>query len=330
MNELVTIAIPTLNRVDYLRLAVSSALGQTYRNIEVIVSNNASTDQTMNMLSMIIDTRLTVIVQQETIGMMDNWNHCLARATGMYFLLLSDDDILEPNAIEEMLHAYEESDREGKGIGFVWSAATNIDGEGNVIEMKAEPEPPESAESLLRMYFECKHDVRLYPCAILFRTRDLDPGYDLRFPLAADTAQWMRSIIKYGSAKYISAKLVRYRMHHNTTLKTNPSVWCNEYSALKSYVLNQLKARGENIYGLAEDVRYSEKRRNVRLTLGMIKLAYRDRKGRALLEYMKNIRVFRGFFGAVSLAKGILIVIMPRTLECWLRRCLLGNIRNSE
>lgn len=67
--SLVTVGIPTRNRKDYLALAVESALTQTYKEIEVLVSDNASTDDTLRYLHGIDDSRLVVLEQQTNMGM---------------------------------------------------------------------------------------------------------------------------------------------------------------------------------------------------------------------------------------------------------------------
>jgi glycosyltransferase involved in cell wall biosynthesis len=328
MNSKVTIAIPTYNRAAYFRIALDSAMAQTYSNLEIVVSNNACTDDTAAVLASIDDPRMRVVVQPSTVSMMENWNACLNAASGKYFLLLSDDDILEPTAIAEMVDALEDSARRGSEAGFVWCAAKTIDRYGKELPIEDAPPLSGTAKDMILTYFEGKRDLRLYPCATLFRKEDLAPGYDLRFPLAADTAQWIRAIIKYGTARYVSGRLVRYRMHQNTTLKTRPDVWCKEYAALAEFVISELQANGYNGWDFSRDIRETEHRRNVRMTIGMIKLSLRDKKLQALSEYRDNYRNFTSLFGLVALIKGALIIMMPRYLESWLRRCMKPSSRS--
>jgi len=107
MNRpLVTIGIPTFNRSAYLAEAVQSAVNQSYRNLEIIISDNGSTDDTAAFLSKQKDERIVVIRHQENRGMVYNWNACLSRATGKYFLLLSDDDVLESNAVTVLMSKF--------------------------------------------------------------------------------------------------------------------------------------------------------------------------------------------------------------------------------
>ena len=60
-NPKVSIGIPTYNRSSYLKTAIDSALCQTYNNLEIIVSNNGSNDDTIEVLSNYTDERLTVV-----------------------------------------------------------------------------------------------------------------------------------------------------------------------------------------------------------------------------------------------------------------------------
>jgi glycosyltransferase involved in cell wall biosynthesis len=266
-------------------------------------------------------------VQPTNVGMMGNWNACLNAASGKYFLMLSDDDILEPTAIAEMVEALEESARRGSEAGFVWCAAKTIDRDGNTLPVEDEWHPPEGAKELILTLFEGKRDLRLYPSGTMFRKDELAPGYDLRFPLAADAAQWIRAVARYGTSKYLNRRLVRYRMHQNTTLKTRPDVWCKEFAALSEFAIDELRTNGYAGWDFAGDIRGTEKTRNVRTTIGMIKLSLRDRKLQALSEYWGNYRTFTSFFGLVSLIKGVLILLMPKTLESWLRRRMLSVSR---
>lgn len=79
----VTIAIPTRNRVGYLRLALDSAQQQTLEDIEIVVSDNRCTDGTAEMLAAMTDPRLCVLYQKQDLSMVENWNSCVAAATGL-------------------------------------------------------------------------------------------------------------------------------------------------------------------------------------------------------------------------------------------------------
>jgi glycosyltransferase involved in cell wall biosynthesis len=95
-DPFVTIAIPTFNRAALVKSCIAAALAQSYPYFEVFVSDNASTDDTPNVLKAFDDRRLRSTRQQTNIGLVGNWNACLAQAKGEYVVFVSDDDIVEP------------------------------------------------------------------------------------------------------------------------------------------------------------------------------------------------------------------------------------------
>ncbi len=80
---------------------VTSAFKQSYQNIEVLVSDNASTDDTLTVLKSISDKRLRVLSSPENVGAVENFSKCIREARGDYLVLLSDDNFLEPDFLEK-------------------------------------------------------------------------------------------------------------------------------------------------------------------------------------------------------------------------------------
>jgi glycosyltransferase involved in cell wall biosynthesis len=102
-SPLVTIAIPTFNRASWLGGCVAAALAQTYQHFEVLVSDNASTDDTALILGRINDRRLRVVRQPTNIGLIENWNATLAEAKGDYIVFVSDDDRIVPGLLQRCM-----------------------------------------------------------------------------------------------------------------------------------------------------------------------------------------------------------------------------------
>lgn len=110
---LLTIGIPNFNYGRYLKKAVDSALATNRQDIEVIVADNCSTDDSRQVLESYSDSRLRCHFHSHNIGMYANWNFLLNEACGKYFKLLQSDDWLEPNFFEVFfaeLDKYTESD----------------------------------------------------------------------------------------------------------------------------------------------------------------------------------------------------------------------------
>jgi glycosyltransferase involved in cell wall biosynthesis len=100
MNEppRISIALPVYNGERYLAQAIGSILDQTYRDFELIISDNASTDATEEICRSFEaqDGRVRYIRQPRNIGASPNFNICYALASGEYFKWAAHDDYLEP------------------------------------------------------------------------------------------------------------------------------------------------------------------------------------------------------------------------------------------
>ena len=113
---LLTIAIPTYNRSKCLGRAIDSALSQVGVNLEVIVSDNASSDDTLSVMSKYKDnTNVKYIRNSFNIGAVANYNQCLNKASGVYFMILGDDDWLSENYAQSLIDTLK--DRNGVFFG---------------------------------------------------------------------------------------------------------------------------------------------------------------------------------------------------------------------
>nr|WP_321228512.1 glycosyltransferase family 2 protein [uncultured Psychroserpens sp.] len=103
---LVSICIPTYEGSEFLLEALNSALVQTYKNIEIIISDDASKDNTLVIVESFkskTDIPIRVFHHQPN-GIGANWNNCIKNSNGDFIKFLFQDDILYPNCIEKMMH----------------------------------------------------------------------------------------------------------------------------------------------------------------------------------------------------------------------------------
>jgi glycosyltransferase involved in cell wall biosynthesis len=152
-KPLVSIGMPTYNRADgYLPLALDSALEQDYPNLEIIVSDNASTDGTEELIRSKADSRIRYFRHAESIGGTNNFNFCVEQARGAYFLLLHDDDLIDPDFISTCVRALDGN----LNVGVVRTGIRIIDGEGRVISESENSAGGLSFEGFLRAWFTGK------------------------------------------------------------------------------------------------------------------------------------------------------------------------------
>lgn len=302
----VTIGIPTLNRVGLLRLALESALGQTYGNLEVVVSNNLSTDGTSAYLHACTDPRLVLLEQKTLLPMTANWNACLAAATGEYFLLLSDDDILKPDAILRMVAEYTRPNQDVPGI--VYCGGDIIDSDGAVTRpFKASP-LREPARSLITAFFEGKRD--LWFCAVLLRSSDLAGGFQTSYKVACDTAVWMTAVLRRGTAAFVPDALVSYRQHRNLSSVTSLEVWRSEYKQLYKLALAEDHASSSPDPAFAVNLNQIMRQLDRSLVAGRINETYGKRKLKGILEYARHFKAFASPSGLLFLVKAVGILLL--------------------
>ena len=100
---LVSILLPTYNRLDMLKKALNSAINQTYKDIEILVGDNCSEDGTEAYMleEMKKDSRIQYYRWEENIGAYNNTARLITKIKGEYFVFMNDDDWLDLNYVEE-------------------------------------------------------------------------------------------------------------------------------------------------------------------------------------------------------------------------------------
>jgi len=129
MTPRVTVAIPTYNRSEMLRRTLQSVIAQTFTNFEVIVSDNASTDDTEAVVASFGDSRVRCLRLDENIGMLGNLTRCLHLGDAPYVMVLHSDDLIRPGLLAAAVDVLDTH----RDVVFVHSAFSVIDGDDNVV-----------------------------------------------------------------------------------------------------------------------------------------------------------------------------------------------------
>jgi glycosyltransferase involved in cell wall biosynthesis len=106
---LVTIGIPVFNDEKYVSEAIADILSQTYSNLEIIISDNCSTDRTEGICREYAskDERIRYVRQESNIGQHGNFKYLLDHANGQYFMWAASDDRCNPEFIESLVESME-------------------------------------------------------------------------------------------------------------------------------------------------------------------------------------------------------------------------------
>ena len=224
-RPLVTIGIPTFNRAQsYLREALESALKQTYPNIEIVVSDNGSTDGTESIVRSYDDSRIRYFKQRPPTVPNDNFNFCLQQAQGAYFLLLHDDDKVDPDFIEACLNAAEHHVHYGvirTGIRIINSDSAAVYECPNAVQGK-------SFGEFFVGWFDGKTPI--YLCNTLFNTQLLKEagGFRSRHNLFQDAVAIARLAAQAGRVDVVTVKASARRHGGKWGRLQGIEAWCED------------------------------------------------------------------------------------------------------
>lgn len=217
---LVSVLIPTYNRVNYLEIALQSALDQTYQNIEIIICDDSTNDDSKRMLMryLKIHPQIHYYTNRGNLGEygLNNFKKCIEFANGEYINFLNDDDIFYPKKIERMVEYLND-----KTISLVTSRRSRIDANGNALPDIKATRPITTLDNVYKgkelgkkMIME-KLNFIGEPTTVLFRKSDVENfgmfmgrQYHCNF----DMASWLTLMLK-GDCAYIAEILSSFRIH---------------------------------------------------------------------------------------------------------------------
>lgn len=225
-SPLVSVVVPVYNGDRYLRESLDSILGQTYRPVEVIVIDDASTDDTPGIIAS-YGSRIRSIRQPANAGTFENSNRGISLARGEFIAIYHADDVYTPGIVErevEFLRTHPEA-------GAVFCLDVLVDAENREYgrlelpgDLRGRPllQYPEVLEGLLRY----KNRFLMCPGAMVRRsTYDAVGAYrPERFGIAADLDMWLR-IARRFSLGMLEEHLFRYRHFHGN--------WSQRYNDLR-------------------------------------------------------------------------------------------------
>jgi glycosyltransferase involved in cell wall biosynthesis len=204
-----TIGIPAFKSV-FIKDCISSILNQTYENFELIIINDASPYPIDEIISYFNDSRIKYFKNEKNTGannVVNNWNKCLALAAGDYFVLMGDDDKLEPHYLYEfslLIIKY-------PSLDVFHCRSKIINGESNVVELT--PSWPDYETIYDNIWHRIKGFRMQYISDFIYKTDSLKENGGFYFlPLAwgSDDITAYRQMKKKGIA-HTNRCLLNYR-----------------------------------------------------------------------------------------------------------------------
>lgn len=219
-GPLVSICIPTYNSARYLRESLDSVAAQTYRPVEVIIADNASTDDTVVIAREYAEKYgFRVVESSINLGPFNNWNRLVSLACGKYVAIYHSDDIYDEQIVAASVKVLEQD----TAVALVGTLANVIDEAGNDLFCYELPANIQQLKKGTYCYDEVlaailgSGEQRIFlvtPSIMIRRDAYLEAGlFDGdKYRSSGDYEMWLR-IARRHSVALIDRPLMRYRVH---------------------------------------------------------------------------------------------------------------------
>jgi glycosyltransferase involved in cell wall biosynthesis len=250
-EPLVSIIIPVYNGSNYMCQAIDSALAQTYKNTEVIVVNDGSTDGgATDEVARSYGDRIRYYYKENG-GVSSALNFGIEKMSGEYFSWLSHDDLYEADKVEKQVAAlvrYHASDNT-----LVYSDSIHVDENANPLPMNgrglhfADDKMYDSGEVLTKLLTEATFNG----CGLLIPKKAFVEcgNFDENLRFCQDAFMWYQIFIKNFSLIYVDEVLTKIRVHGGQLTQTGQSLFrkeCNEISKTLVDLLTEISTLEKN------------------------------------------------------------------------------------
>jgi len=245
----VSIGIVNYNYAKYLDERITSLLNQSYRDFELIIIDNGSTDESSKIINNYIsDSRIRILLYPENISPYKRWNYIADIAQGDYLLIASSDDSCHPKLLEKLTEKLDNHPE----VGLAYAQSIEIDSEGNTLNSFKEFTDELDLDHWSRDFInsgkeECKY--LFFKCTIpnssgvLIRHKLFVASgkFDVQMPFSAD---WMlyAKILMNSDIAFVAEPLNYHRTHPNVMRKNNrDDVFLEERLQVLYYLFNHLQ-----------------------------------------------------------------------------------------
>ncbi len=212
MNNRVCILIPTYNGEKYLNFAVASVLSQTFKKWQMIIADDGSQDQTINIAKGYAeqDSRISVSLNPKNMGLYGSINHSLKNIENEFIVILMQDDLLLPLHLESFVNL---ADRLNDSQTY-WSASQNIDAFGTMVQDGLDTNRVEEISPGIEPWQHILQAGCIWIISGAFSRTEYMKRELFRSELshAADW-EWILRLVRKERCIYFEKKLVQIRLH---------------------------------------------------------------------------------------------------------------------
>ncbi|WIH27831.1 glycosyltransferase family 2 protein [Photobacterium damselae] len=210
-KPLVSVIMPVFNAEKYIYEAVDSIINQSYTNIEIILINDGSTDESVNIIQGFLskDSRIKFYSNDKNRGLIYTLNRALALSKGEYIARMDSDDVSKLDRLEKQINKFINN----PNLVLVGMFASQINEYSRSIYKKMSPEITHD-EIILASCFFCRF---IHPSVMFKKSTIIENNlkYDEKMKHAEDYFLWSQ-ITRYGKCENIPEVGIKYRVHSDS------------------------------------------------------------------------------------------------------------------
>jgi glycosyltransferase involved in cell wall biosynthesis len=277
-QPLISVCIPSYNNDEFIAYTLESVLKQTYANLEIIITDDKSTDKTVSVIKGFTDPRIKLIQNETNLGIGLNWNKGLGLATGKYVKVVCGDDVLYPDCLRRQVEALESPSHSQAVLAICNSDVINANGQ-IVLRRRCRFKPGLArGKDLIRDCVRWGANRIGEPVVGLFKREVLAKSgmFDPANPYMIDLAFWAE-VLKQGDAFIDESRLAAFRISRSSVtakvgfkqamyfrrfirkMHRDPAYRINSLAVLTGYVLSLQWCILRNVLTHFQAVRRSEK-----------------------------------------------------------------------
>jgi len=213
----ISIILPVYNGMRYLEQCVNSVLTQSSRSFEFLILDDCSTDESYAYLQSLADARIKLYKNKENKGLFYNLNFLLKESSSPLIKLWSQDDVMNPDCIKEIVQFYEVHPE----VGFVYTGGNYIDADGNRLMLNKPDNTPALISTALHTRIACITGSiagNIANVAIARAAIDKVGNFNEKMKISGDFDMWVR-IAEYFPVGFINRPLIKLRNHNGQLSK---------------------------------------------------------------------------------------------------------------
>jgi len=211
----VSIMIVSFNQKDFVAEAIESAVNQDYDNLEVVISDDGSTDGTAEIIAQLqspYSERLIALLNKDNVGITRNCNRALRACSGQFIAFLGGDDVLLPGKVPAQVDWFKQDKRRvlcGHAIEHILANGSRMPNSPSPVLQEGT-----GPEELIR------HGSPLPAQSIMVRASAIPPhGFDEAISIASDLLFWIEVLSGGGIYGHVDGVFAKYRDHENNVSK---------------------------------------------------------------------------------------------------------------